>query len=409
MAATTAPSGGYYDTGIIDSKAVQDKFPGVFRTIMERLKQQLFANWRNTWVVYDMPELDVISCLQAMRDIRLVKIKVLERIPIRLQARLVQSCDDNYSSTRHSLHRRDLLSTAKNLQYQRKQKTFLLGDLEIETLYRGVDVTEMNSFQLGVGEDENEQLGRYTGGSTFWTHRKETAEGYLNDETLGTTGPTGTTQGVLARTSMSDLIKIADVNTQRILEKFLLEQYKWGDVIRYIVDVFVDRRKLKNYTDFADYVVDALEDDGTEEEILTNLQQKDMNLKYIIGVVEKKIEECIEEAEDGNFVEDIINPDKIWRKPSPRWINKRARPGNVEKFTVDEVWKMTQRRYNAAYLLKQTNEINFTYHPWVTVEEIQRIRHYEVSGQEKDENESAAGGGKRRRLNLVDLFPNLRF
>ena len=59
--------------------------------------------------------------------------------------------------------------------------------------------------------------------------------------------------------------------------------------------------------------------------------------------------------------------------------------------------------------MKHTNEMNFTYHPWVTVEEIQRIRHYKVSGQEEEEESAAGGDRKRRRLKLIDRFPNLRF
>ena len=179
MAAMAAPPGGYYDTGVIDSKAVQDQFPTLFRPIMEQLKHQFFADWSNTWVVYDMPELDVISCLQAMRDIQLVKIKVLQRIPVKMRVRLVQSCDDSSSSTAHRLHIKPGISRARNLFYQRKQKTFLLGDPEIATLYRGVDVTEMNSFQLGAGEDVHSQLGRYMEEALFGRTEKKLPKGTL--------------------------------------------------------------------------------------------------------------------------------------------------------------------------------------------------------------------------------------
>ena len=66
-------------------------------------------------------------------------------------------------------------------------------------------------------------------------------------------------------------------------------------------------------------------------------------------------------------------------------------------------------KVDALLLLQQENEICFVYHPWVTVEEIQRGRRYNLPAR-RDRDESAAGGKKkRRRLDFVDLFPNLRF
>ena len=220
---------------------------------------------------------------------------------------------------------------------------------------------------------------------------------------------------------MSDLIKIADVNTKRPFQKYLARD--WQEINAYIVGKFMDVRKLnlKCEGSFVDYVNDKFDEDGHADEIIHNFEDTNFNLKYIVDVVRDIIINCIEDFidEDDEYItdsdseddEDTTASDKFWRKPKARMINRRARPGDVGKFTAFEVWQMAQREYNAAYLLKRTNEMNFTYHPWVTVEEIQRIRHYEVPGEE-DKEESAAGDDrkrKRRRLELVDLFTNLRF
>ena len=92
------------------------------------IKTSILADWSNTWVVYDMPELDVISCLQAMRDIQ-SKSKCYNAFPSKCEYVLCSRAHSS-SSTAHRLHIKPGISRARNLFYQRKQKTFLLAILK---------------------------------------------------------------------------------------------------------------------------------------------------------------------------------------------------------------------------------------------------------------------------------------
>lgn len=422
MAAMAAPPGGYYDTGVIDSKAVQDQFPTLFRTIMERLKQQLFANWEHPWYYYNSKMVDwkvIKKCLRAMSKIRLV---IIEHNSNRTKkrARLVQACDDTLSSTHLDAWGKGIFKYGKNLSFQRRQKKSLLDDPETRKLYRGLDISEVTNFKLGGGQflDKNRQQGRFQTSSSFWTHRYETAKGYMNDETTGENGPTGTVDGVIATTKTEDIIKIADINSGRMFQKYIEQHPK--EFFWEILEIFIDKtKKPRLFQDFAMYYYNL----WARQDILEDLKGKNAykHLKEIVDEIRSGIEEQIDEYvnETGN---DFM--DKMWRKPTARQLENRPPEDKrfVSELTSLEATQMLYIKLTAAFLLNRVNEVNFIYHPWVTVEEIQATRiHLDNSeldesktmekdfGLKEEEEESAAGGDrKRRRLEFVDLFPDLR-
>ena len=119
----------YYDTGIIDSKRVQDEF-GSDRIgqIMDRLKQKLFSDYRTPHVPHKTFSAYEKLCLNAMEGIDLVRNEAKGY-------RLTQACD--------------VTSLEPNsLTEQTKQK----NDLECNELVRGTTAEERDYFQLGTGE-----------------------------------------------------------------------------------------------------------------------------------------------------------------------------------------------------------------------------------------------------------------
>ena len=118
-----------YDTGLIDSSKVQEKHGIFFRGIMEKLKAQLFADYKNPFIIAGSFSIPENECLKDMESIYLV-VHDTER-----GFRLSQACDVS-----------DILPNSWDEQTEEK------GDISCEVLRRGTIPEERDQFGLGLGE-----------------------------------------------------------------------------------------------------------------------------------------------------------------------------------------------------------------------------------------------------------------
>jgi hypothetical protein len=173
----------YYDTGLIDSKQVQDEF-GRDRVgaIMDRLKQKLFSDYRTPHVQHDQFSAYEKICLKAMEGIDLVRNEAKGY-------RLTQACDVTDVEP-------------DSLAEQTKQK----NNLECGELVRGTSAEERDHFQLGTGEtfadSTSEHVSKIT--SSWWSCENDPIGGY-GDYTDVTT-------------DARDLFALGDVDVQHVYQ-----------------------------------------------------------------------------------------------------------------------------------------------------------------------------------------------
>lgn len=368
MAAMAAPPGGYYNTGIIDSKEVQDRFPSLFRPVMQRLKRQLFADWKNPWIAVQPDELE---CLRAMAQIYLVVIKDNN-------VRLSQACD--WAKTKH------MALDPKSFEDQTKQKAALTDWLVQKNvpLRRGTTETERDNFKRFNDE-------------SFWSLPE-----YRVAHDYGT---------IIVETDITKMVPLADVHNERAQEKFNTNPSL--ALCNIFIDIVIETlkkngnstpkriRHMQEELEHWAYCVN--EDIGDVDKDGWTLQDNSIEVYRAIG---KKIYQLQGELNS----EDVNMEEKSKEEYSDdEYSDDEEMEEFLDSSYCDDFYEQIDNKVDALLLLQKENEICFVYHPWVTAEEIQRGRRYNPPAR-RDRDQSAAGGKKkRRRLKLVDLFPNLRF
>lgn len=229
----------YYDTGTINSKRLQDEF-GRDRVgaIMDRLKRQLFLNFRKPHVPHKTFSAYDKLCLKAMEGIDLVRNEAKGY-------RLTQACD--------------VTSLKPNsLTEQTKQK----NDLECNELVRGTTAEERDYFQLGTGETFAESTSNHVSKitSSWWS---------CEDDSIGGYG-----DGTTATTYTKSLFSLSDVDVTHV--RFHIQHvnidtaYNWNQALFYAV--------YESVIDIEEAHIDEDEDfDDTDlyEEMLDDVVGKD--------------------------------------------------------------------------------------------------------------------------------------
>ena len=119
----------FYDTGLINSRKVQEKYGILFRGIMEKLKSQLFTHYKNPFITANSLSIAEKECLKDMQSIYLV-VHDTER-----GFRLSQACD-----------------VSNVVPYSWDEQTQQKGDISCDILRRGIEPQERDNFELGAGE-----------------------------------------------------------------------------------------------------------------------------------------------------------------------------------------------------------------------------------------------------------------
>lgn len=284
-----------YDTGIIDSKTVQQNFTN-FATVMSSLKKQFFKDWTNPWITITNENK---KCLQAMKNINLVIIE-------ENKARLTQACD--YYKLQ-----------PESFAEQITQKQTLITN--IKELIRGTTVEEMKNLELGSGETFTKDYDT----STWWSEE-------LLDYGDGTT----------VKTNTLDICTIADVNNTHMEKHFENETVSGG--ANYAEDLI--------WTLLGDIIPDNTEDNDQWNSFMDEL----FNIGELMTFKDAVF--YIEDTADAYNINVIPENDRTYEK--------------YEEF---------KKNIDAFQILEWINEINFVYHPWVTIEEIQDKRRYTTSLQ----------------------------
>lgn len=353
----------FYNTGLIDSRKVQEKYGILFREIMEKLKAQLFADYKNPFIIANSFSIAENACLKDMESIYLV-VHDTER-----GFRLSQACDVS-----------NIFPNSWDEQTQEK------GNISCDVLRRGTEPQERDQFGLGLGEHHytinenvkpnikpNEGVRRLT--STFWS---------CEDAPLGGYGSITTTTHVM------DINKIADID--------LTSLYEW------IIDENIDDTSEWYDNLWYNIVEDCNLDD--QDDIIKYIQEKEgYNKWHFIQSPISKIEqiysylhEFIQDTEEETS-EEKIN-EKLKKRGIPieemkkvvDWYNSPASRGSwntipeymewvklqneVTKFfsnVTNQFWDL----FTAGGALTYIKELNTVYHPWVTVAEIQAHRVYD--------------------------------
>ena len=173
---------------------------------------------------------------------------------------------------------------------------------------------------------------------------------------------------ISASTKTDDIVCIADVDIKHF-------------------DIHVDYHNIdspRNYNEalIKAYMFDMVDGDSDEYDELYEYLMIESSYSLFLGdAIKEQIEEFIENARDLKLKENI---------------------------TWDNVKEFNEYVSTAEGILEYIKEINFVYHPWVTVEEIQRSRRYNPPVRRGRDQSAAGGKKKRRRLEFVDLFPKLR-
>ena len=328
----------YYDTGIIDSKRVQDEF-GSDRIgqIMDRLKQKLFSDYRTPHVPHKTFSDYEKLCLKAMDGIDLVRNEAKGY-------RLTQACDIS-----------DIEPNTLAEQIEQKK------DVQCKKIIRGTTSAERDHFQLGTGETFSY--------STSVHVRKLTSSWWsCDDDPIGGYG-----DGVEVTTDIKDLFSLADVDVTHV--PFHIQNsnvdtaYNWNQELFHVVyEAVIDIEKAHPDADFFDDTVQY-------QDMLYDVVGKDyygsgreyMNAEYMIDLV-------IEAAEEKDI-------------PLKKEID-------MERINALEAELNTA---NGALLY--IKELNVIYHPWVTVAEIQRNREYDPPVDDRQQTLDAwvRRGQKRKR------------
>lgn len=173
----------YYDTGIIDSKRVQDEF-GRDRIgqIMDRLKQKLFSDYRTPHVPHKTFSAYEKLCLNAMEGIDLVRKEAKGY-------RLTQACDIS-----------DI--EPNTLAEQIKQKK----NVQCKEFIRGTTSAERDYFQLGTGKTFSESTSVHVPKltSSWWSCENDPIGGYGDDTDV--------------TTDARDLFALSDVDVEHVYQ-----------------------------------------------------------------------------------------------------------------------------------------------------------------------------------------------
>ena len=209
----------YYDTGIIDSKKVQDDF-GTDRVavIVERLKRQLFFNYRKPHVIHNSFSDFEKMCLKAMEGIDLVRNEAKGY-------RLTQACD---------------ISDIKpnSLAEQIKQKK----NVQCKEFIRGTTSAERDHFKLGTGETFSQSTSDHVPNltSSWWSCENDPIGGYGDDTEV--------------TTDASDLFALSDVDVQHVYYHTkgstfanIDNAYHWNqELFNVVYDSVIDEDKLED-------------------------------------------------------------------------------------------------------------------------------------------------------------------
>lgn len=360
---------GYYDTGLIDSKDVQRRFPRLFVPLMTRLKRQLFADWKHSWIAVQPGELE---CLRAMEQIHLV---VIENRKVRLS----QACD--WAKTKH------MALDPKLFEDQTKQKAALTDWL----------VQKNVPLRRGTTEKERDNFDRLEDKSFWSLPEYSVAHGY------------GT---ITVETDISKIVQLADVHNERALEKFNTNPSL--ALCNIFIDIVIEilkkngntspnrirnmREELEHWASLVNEDIGDVDRDGwtlqdNSSEVYRAIGKKIYQLQGVLNSEDVGMEEKLEdEYSDDEYSDDEEMEDFL------------------DSSYCDDFYEQIDNKVDALLLLQQENEICFVYHPWVTVEEIQRGRTYNPPARRpRDSSAAAQQTAKRRRTKIVELYPNLRF
>ncbi len=293
-----------YDTGSIDSKDVQRRYPSCFTKLMTNLKQKIFTDYKNPFLPpAEVETLDKNSmmCLRAMRNIKLV---VFEERGVRLS----QACDVM------SLY-------PPSFDEQVKQKKELYGDLNRNTTEEERDDFELKEF-TGSRHSSSIELT-----DTWWSPSEKKLGGYGD---------------ISATTNVSDMCPIADVDIESFEEQ-------------------ARENMIDNPTDLNAILLSAVFHGMIDYDKSKNTDADSNIMNYENDY-----------SLSGPYGRDTYEHDVIKYKKK---LNYKLKP--KEKWDFSEYERIVNENFrSAAFILEHIREIHWYYHPWVTVEEIQRHRRY---------------------------------
>jgi len=347
-----------YDTGLIDSSKVQEKHALLFRGIMEKLKAQLFADYKNPFIIADSFSIPENECLKDMESIYLV-------VHDERGFRLSQACDIL-----------NLLPLTWEEQTEQKSK------IKCKILHRDTSNAERDLYTLGMGEDHSLRkvgilLPQLT--NSFWSCETDILIGYG--------------LGVSTQTEVQQIIKIADVDRNwTIVQDKIWGIDKPGEYNYNLWVAIKNDTGVYNDDHISDYVDNEYGDvnqGNMDNEFSILIYLYDWLQEYI---QEKTTNKLTEEQVDSELQKEGIQINKLksaidrnddfynnydWKSDAP--------------IGFDEVSKFKKYAWTAEGGLELFKEINFVYHPWVTVAEIQEHRVY---------NPEAAPPSKKQRTQL---------
>lgn len=333
-----------YDTGLIDSRKVQEKYGILFRGIMERLKTQLFTNYKNPFLS-SFNEAEK-ACLKDMESIYLVVHDTEKGF------RLSQACDVS-----------NILPNSWNEQTEGK------GDIQCEMLYRSTSTEERDNYTLGVGQFKwwskiKENISIETLSSSFWSCSNNILHGYG--------------AGVQTETFVEDIVKIADVDRNHTIGQGKFgggvdspEGYNkalWEAILR---DTGVDD----------DYDIESYVNEQYGEGNNEDLDSEFSLIFYLYDYLHDYVKENIDSDLSDEQMDEVLKKRGIDIDKIKLALDRDKRKENYD-YNFDAPEGFDAVKYVKEYLwtadgaLELLREINFIYHPWVTVAEIQAHRVY---------------------------------
>ena len=202
-----------------------------------------------------------------------------------------------------------------SFEEQITQKNELKGYI----LHRGTNETERDSFSLGNGEAfSNSKQFELT--STWWSSADKILGGYGD---------------VSALTAADDIICISDVDTKHF----------WT----HLDDNNIDNPYEYNENLFRNIWDDLIVDDANLDEIVPDYYDR-FDWMWSVWYKDMVVRTFTDLAKEHNLT---INKDPSW-----------------------ENYNQYMKSFTASEILDIIREVNFVYHPWVTVKDIQRHRYY---------------------------------